>query len=53
MVENVLWPAYFDAELSRSDGRRLPVDQAVSEPTVDEIAQPSNSWLRRDDRTRE
>jgi len=39
MVENVLWPAYFDAELTRSDGRRLPTDQAVPEPTVDEIAQ--------------
>jgi signal recognition particle subunit SRP19 len=38
MVENVLWPAYFDAEYTRSEGRRLPVEQAVSEPTVDEIA---------------
>ncbi|MEZ3144415.1 signal recognition particle subunit SRP19 [Halobaculum sp. MBLA0143] len=38
MVENVLWPAYFDAELTRADGRRLPTDQAVPEPTVDEIA---------------
>ena len=38
MVENVIWPAYLDAELSRSDGRRVPVDLAVSDPTVDEIA---------------
>ncbi|MEF8779859.1 MAG: signal recognition particle subunit SRP19 [Haloferacaceae archaeon] len=38
MVENVLWPAYFDAELSRSAGRRVPVEQAVEEPTVEEIA---------------
>jgi signal recognition particle subunit SRP19 len=38
MVENVLWPSYFDAELTRAEGRRLPVDQAVPEPTVDEIA---------------
>lgn len=39
MVENVIWPAYLDAELSRSEGRRVPADLAVSSPTVDEIAQ--------------
>jgi signal recognition particle subunit SRP19 len=38
MVENVLWPAEFDAELTRSEGRRVPRDLAVPEPTVDEIA---------------
>ncbi len=38
MVENVLWPAYFDAELSRKEGRRVSQSVAVSEPTVDEIA---------------
>jgi signal recognition particle subunit SRP19 len=38
MVENVIWPAYFDATLSRNDGRRVPLDLAVDEPTVDEIA---------------
>ncbi|SNR23065.1 signal recognition particle subunit SRP19 [Halorubrum vacuolatum] len=38
MVENVVYPAYFDADLSRSDGRRVPADLAVSDPTVDEIA---------------
>ncbi|MDR5672478.1 Signal recognition particle 19 kDa protein [Halalkaliarchaeum sp. AArc-CO] len=38
MVENVLWPAYFDAALSRSEGRRVPVEQALEEPAVDEIA---------------
>ncbi|WP_435126843.1 signal recognition particle subunit SRP19 [Halobaculum sp. D14] len=38
MVENVLWPAYFDAALTRSAGRRVPADLAVAEPTVDEIA---------------
>ncbi|WP_267639328.1 signal recognition particle subunit SRP19 [Haloarchaeobius amylolyticus] len=38
MVENVIWPAYFDAELSRSGGRRVPADLAVAEPTVEEIA---------------
>jgi len=39
MVENVIWPAYLDAECSRREGRRVPEDLAVPEPTVDEIAQ--------------
>ena len=38
MVENVIWPAYFDATLSRREGRRIPRSLAVEEPTVDEIA---------------
>lgn len=38
MVENVIWPAYLDAEVSRSKGRRVPHDLAVPRPTVDEIA---------------
>jgi signal recognition particle subunit SRP19 len=39
MVENVIWPAALDADRSRSEGRRVPRDLAVREPTVDEIAQ--------------
>ena len=39
MVENVIWPAYLDAERSRDEGRRVSVELAVEEPTVDEIAQ--------------
>jgi signal recognition particle subunit SRP19 len=38
MVENVIWPAYLDADLSRADGRRVAEELAVEEPTVDEIA---------------
>ena len=38
MVENVIWPAYFDADLTRSEGRRVPEDLAVSEPSIEEIA---------------
>jgi signal recognition particle subunit SRP19 len=38
MVEKVIWPAYIDAELSRREGRRVPQEVAVAEPTVDEIA---------------
>ena len=39
MVEKVIWPAYFDAERSRREGRRVPEDMAIEEPTVDEIAE--------------
>jgi signal recognition particle subunit SRP19 len=39
MVENVIWPAFLDAELTRAEGRRVNLEQAVPEPTVDEIAQ--------------
>ncbi|MFB6254586.1 MAG: signal recognition particle subunit SRP19 [Halobacteriaceae archaeon] len=38
MVEKVLWPAFFDADLSRQEGRRVPTDLSVEDPTVDEIA---------------
>lgn len=38
MVENVIWPAALDANCSRSEGRRVSLDLAVEEPTVDEIA---------------
>lgn len=39
MVENVIWPAYLDGDLTRAEGRRVATELAVSEPTVDEIAQ--------------
>jgi signal recognition particle subunit SRP19 len=38
MVENVIWPAYLDADRTRSEGRRVPESLAVSNPDVDEIA---------------
>ncbi|GAA0287006.1 MULTISPECIES: signal recognition particle subunit SRP19 [Halobacterium] len=38
MVENVIWPAYFDATLSRREGRRVPESLSVEDPTVDEVA---------------
>lgn len=38
MVENVIWPAYFDATLSRREGRRVPESLAVDDPTLDEVA---------------
>jgi len=39
MVENVIWPAYLDATKTRAEGRRVPRDQAIDDPTVDEIAE--------------
>ncbi len=38
MADNVIWPAYFDAEKTRSEGRRVPRELAVTDPSVDEIA---------------
>jgi signal recognition particle subunit SRP19 len=38
MVENVIYPAYVDADCTRGEGRRVPADLAVADPTVDEIA---------------
>ncbi|MFB6220769.1 MAG: signal recognition particle subunit SRP19 [Halolamina sp.] len=38
MIENIVYPAYFDEALSRSEGRRVPESAAVEDPTVDEIA---------------
>lgn len=39
MVENIIWPAFLDAGCTRSEGRRVPLDVAVAEPSVDEIGQ--------------
>jgi len=38
MVEKELYPAYFDGNLSRRRGRRVPEDLAVDDPDVDEVA---------------
>ncbi|ACV12669.1 Ribonucleoprotein complex SRP, Srp19 component [Halorhabdus utahensis DSM 12940] len=39
MVENVIWPAALDADLARSEGRRVSEELAVEEPTIEEIAE--------------
>jgi len=39
MVENIIWPAALDAALTRGEGRRVPQDLAVRDPSVDEIAE--------------
>jgi len=33
----VIWPVYFDAEVGRKEGRKIPKELAVKNPTVDEI----------------
>jgi len=32
-----LWPAYFDASLSRGQGRRVPKEKAVRDPTAEAV----------------
>lgn len=39
MVENVIWPAFLDRELTRREGRRVARERAVPDPSVDEIAE--------------
>jgi signal recognition particle subunit SRP19 len=34
----ILWVDYFNSSLSRSDGRRVPTNQAVKNPTLQELA---------------
>lgn len=38
MVQNVIWPAYLDAAKSRGEGRRVPREIAIDDPTIEEIA---------------
>jgi signal recognition particle subunit SRP19 len=38
VIENELYPAYFDGDLTRSEGRRVPEGMAVEDPTVEAIA---------------
>ena len=34
----ILWVDYFNSSLSRADGRRVPTNQAVKNPTLQELA---------------
>lgn len=38
MTEMLVWPAYIDADKSRSEGRRIAEESAVSGPSADEVA---------------
>ncbi|UCD95731.1 MAG: signal recognition particle subunit SRP19/SEC65 family protein [Candidatus Bathyarchaeota archaeon] len=33
----VIWPAYFDSSLTRSEGRRVPKALAIADPTAKKI----------------
>lgn len=33
----VIWPIYFDAARSRSEGRMVPLQDAIHEPTLDSV----------------
>lgn len=39
----VLWPHYFDAELTRREGRRVAKDLAVEKPRVQDVAKAARS----------
>lgn len=39
----VVWPAYFDKQLSREKGRRVPRKLAVENPSVERIAKAAQS----------
>ncbi|MFP4185306.1 MAG: signal recognition particle subunit SRP19/SEC65 family protein [Candidatus Natronoplasma sp.] len=40
----ILFPEYFDKNLSRSEARRVPSDLAVDSPSQDEIGDILDSW---------
>ncbi|MCL5069134.1 MAG: signal recognition particle subunit SRP19/SEC65 family protein [Thaumarchaeota archaeon] len=40
----VLWTDYFNSSLSRSDGRRVPLDRSVKDPTVEELAEAARRF---------
>ena len=37
MKDYVVWPSYFDKNLSKKDGRKLPKNLALDHPKFDEI----------------
>lgn len=34
----IIWPQYFDKNLSHSEGRKVSLEYAISEPTVNDIS---------------
>ena len=39
----VVWPIYFDKSVSRHDGRKVSIKQAVEKPNIDDIAKAAKS----------
>ncbi|MBS3781810.1 MAG: signal recognition particle protein Srp19 [Candidatus Thermoplasmatota archaeon] len=40
----IIFPEYFDKQLSRSESRRVPKELAVNSPDIEEIGKILNSW---------
>ncbi|MFP3871565.1 MAG: signal recognition particle subunit SRP19/SEC65 family protein [Candidatus Aenigmatarchaeota archaeon] len=40
----IIYPEYFDKNLSRSEGRRVPSKLAISKPNIEEIGKILDSW---------
>lgn len=36
---SVIWTDYFDSDLSRSSGRRVPLNSAIRHPSLEELAE--------------
>lgn len=43
MKDYVIWPSYFDKNLSKKDGRKLPKNLALDHPKFDEIKKALDS----------
>jgi len=39
----VVWPIYFDKSVSKLNGRKVPIKQAVEKPNIDDIAKAAKS----------
>jgi signal recognition particle subunit SRP19 len=38
-TRTIIWPAYLDAKISKSQGRKIPKNQAVNSPKLREVTQ--------------
>ena len=43
MKDYIIWPSYFDKNLSKKDGRKLPKNLALDHPKFDEIKKALDS----------
>lgn len=43
MKDYIIWPSYFDKNLSKKDGRKLPKNLALDRPKFDEIKKALDS----------
>jgi len=39
----VIWPIYFDKSVSRFNGRKIPIKQAIEKPSLDSINKAAKS----------